>query len=193
MRPRASRFPPAVTRTRPFVDRPGPFLALVRGLSCSPLICRRWPCADVSSLPTVDAAVRFCRSGSSTAPVTHNLCRKTASFRATATTALRVACLPPRAAHFMPCRRKAPSSPNGPRRSWALPTSRRRSMTSPVFVIPSCGERSPASSCCGTRPTEGPPSRLLVNRAGSSLGKSKALAVNAPTPWTGCHNAAFGD
>jgi hypothetical protein len=55
-RPREIRVPPAVTRTRQFVDCPGAFLALARVLSRSPLIYRRWPCSDVSSLRPFYAA-----------------------------------------------------------------------------------------------------------------------------------------
>src|ERR1035437_5126520 len=59
-------------------------------------------------------SLAWLRSGSYTFPVTHSRCNSTASFLATATTALFFAFLPPRSHNFNPHRRKSVSGPNGP-------------------------------------------------------------------------------
>src|ERR1700680_3558801 len=87
------------------------------------------------------------RSGSYTSPLTHRQCSKTASFRATATTARFFALFPPRSQSRNPYRRESVSGPKGPKIYCALPTSSLRTIVSPVLLIPNCGWLSPESSC----------------------------------------------
>jgi hypothetical protein len=73
------------------------------------------------------------RSGSYTSSLTHMLCSKTASFRATATAARFFAFFPPRSHSRNPYRRKSVSGPNGPKIYCALPTSSLRTIVSPAL------------------------------------------------------------
>jgi hypothetical protein len=58
---------------------------------------------------------RNTQKGSYASPLIQSLCNKTASFRATATTALFFAFFPPRSASFSPHRRRSQSGPKAPR------------------------------------------------------------------------------
>jgi hypothetical protein len=86
----------AVTQIRQFVDR------FILPELLEPILSQ--PCYALAALANVSSCKWALRSGSYSSPVSHSRCSITASFRATATTALFLAFFPPRAASFNPNR-----------------------------------------------------------------------------------------
>src|SRR5437660_8729033 len=82
----------------------------------------------------------------------HRLKSRTASLRATATTARFLARAPPSAANINPYARRALLGPNGPRMYCAALTSSRRRYASPRLEMRSCGSLPLAAQLLLKRP-----------------------------------------
>src|SRR6202035_2966072 len=129
------------------------------------------------------------RRRSYTSPPTHSRCSKTASFRATATTARFFAFFFPLAAIPRPHLFRSVSGPRRLRIYCAHCTSSVRRYPSPSLLIRISGSLFPLWLLFGRRPGNGPTSRLFSNRAGSSSVSTNVNAVIGPTPGT-CRNCA---